>query len=87
MKWPLTGEPVRFGAYTKDGPWWHLLAVVGGAVWTIGTSFNLISGYVHDETSTRLSCQTTASGCASHENQRPVKPPTHPPVFPLPSHA
>ncbi len=44
MHRPLNGVPVAMGAYTRGGIGWHLLGVLGGVIWTIGTTANLVAG-------------------------------------------
>lgn len=44
MKKPLVGEPVSFQGYFEGGVSWHLLGLVGGFIWSLGTAFNLIAG-------------------------------------------
>jgi glucose uptake protein len=44
MKKPLVGEPVTFRGYFEGGVSWHLLGLVGGFIWSLGTAFNLIAG-------------------------------------------
>ena len=44
MKKPLVGEPVTFRGYFEGGASWHLLGLVGGFIWSLGTAFNLIAG-------------------------------------------
>jgi glucose uptake protein len=44
MKKPLVGEPVTFGGYFEGGMGWHLLGLLGGFVWSLGTALNLIAG-------------------------------------------
>ena len=45
MRRPLSGEPVSMGDYGKGGARWHILGLVGGAVWTVGTASNLVAGH------------------------------------------
>jgi glucose uptake protein len=45
MRRPLIGEPVSMGDYGKGGARWHILGLVGGAVWTAGTASNLVAGH------------------------------------------
>ena len=44
MRRPLSDAPVTMGAYTQGGVGWHLLGLLGGAIWTIGTTANLVAG-------------------------------------------
>jgi glucose uptake protein len=44
MRKPLVGEPVTFQGYFEGGVSWHLLGLVGGFIWSLGTAFNLIAG-------------------------------------------
>jgi len=43
MRKPLVGEPVGMGQYFKAPASYHLLGLLGGAVWGIGTTFNLVA--------------------------------------------
>jgi glucose uptake protein len=43
MKHPLVGEPVRFGEFFRGPAAGHLLGVVGGCIWGVGTVFNLVA--------------------------------------------
>jgi glucose uptake protein len=43
MKRPFTGTPVGFREYFKGSPGTHLTGVLGGVVWGVGMSFNLIA--------------------------------------------
>jgi glucose uptake protein len=44
MAKPLTGEPVPFRDYfTKGDLWLHLVGILGGMIWNLGMSFNLIA--------------------------------------------
>jgi glucose uptake protein len=45
MRRPLSGEPVSLSDYGKGGARWHLLGWIGGAVWTVGTTANLVAGH------------------------------------------
>ena len=40
---PLVGEPVDFGGYFRQRPVDHLLGVLGGVIWGIGTVFNFVA--------------------------------------------
>ena len=44
MKRPLVGEPVGFGGFFSGPPAGHLLGLFGGAVWGVGTVFNVVAG-------------------------------------------
>ncbi len=44
MEKPLVGEPVSLSGYVQGPPRWHVLGLVGGFIWCIGTAFNLIAG-------------------------------------------
>ena len=44
MEKPLVGEPVSLSGYVQGAPSWHVLGLVGGFIWCIGTAFNLIAG-------------------------------------------
>jgi glucose uptake protein len=43
MKKPLVGEPVNFGEFFRGPAAGHVLGLVGGAIWGIGTVFNLVA--------------------------------------------
>ena len=43
MKKPPVGEPVAFDAYFKGSFKTHLIGILGGAIWCIGMSFNIIA--------------------------------------------
>ena len=44
MAKPFVGEPVAFGDYFKKGnPGLHLIGILGGIIWSIGMSFNIIA--------------------------------------------
>jgi glucose uptake protein len=43
MKKPLVGEPVRFGDLFRGPAAGHLLGLVGGCIWGLGTVFNLVA--------------------------------------------
>ena len=43
MKRPLDGTPVSYKAYFKGGFSIHLVGILGGIIWGIGNSFNLIA--------------------------------------------
>jgi glucose uptake protein len=44
MRHPLNDVPVSMRDYFAGGLRWHLLGLLGGVVWTIGTASNLIAG-------------------------------------------
>jgi glucose uptake protein len=46
MKKPLVGEPVGFSGFFSGPPSGHLLGLLGGAIWGIGTVFNIVAGKV-----------------------------------------
>jgi glucose uptake protein len=43
MKKPLVGEPVKFGEFFRGPGSGHMLGLLGGAIWGIGTVFNLVA--------------------------------------------
>jgi glucose uptake protein len=43
MKHPLVGEPVSFGGFFSGPLSGHLLGLLGGCIWGIGTVFNLVA--------------------------------------------
>jgi glucose uptake protein len=43
MKHPLVGAPVSFGGFFHAPPSAHLLGLLGGFIWGIGTVFNLVA--------------------------------------------
>jgi glucose uptake protein len=44
MAKPFVGEPVAFGDYFKKGnPRLHLIGILGGIIWSIGMSFNIVA--------------------------------------------
>ena len=43
MKHPLVGEPVSFSGFFRGPASGHLLGLFGGAIWGIGTVFNLVA--------------------------------------------
>jgi glucose uptake protein len=43
MKKPLVGEPVNFGELFRGPTAGHLLGLLGGGIWGIGTVFNLVA--------------------------------------------
>jgi glucose uptake protein len=43
MKKPLVGEPVKFGEFFRGPAAGHMLGLLGGAIWGIGTVFNLVA--------------------------------------------
>ena len=44
MRRTLEGVPVSIRGYTAGGSRWHLLGLLGGAIWTVGTASNLEAG-------------------------------------------
>ena len=44
MKRPLAGEPVGFSGFFSAAPSSHLLGLLGGVIWGIGTGFNVVAG-------------------------------------------
>ncbi|HEX9638009.1 MAG TPA: multidrug DMT transporter permease [Acidobacteriota bacterium] len=44
MEKPLIGAPVALSGYVEGRPSWHVLGLVGGFIWSIGTAFNLVAG-------------------------------------------
>jgi len=44
MRKPLVGEPVGFGGFFTAPASGHLLGLLGGIVWGIGTMFNVVAG-------------------------------------------
>jgi glucose uptake protein len=44
MRRPLNDVPVSMSGYLTGGIRWHLLGLLGGVVWTIGTASNLVAG-------------------------------------------
>ena len=43
MKHPLVGAPVNFTGYRSASASYHALGLLGGAVWGVGTVFNLVA--------------------------------------------
>ncbi len=43
MKKPLVGAPVGFGAYAAAPASYHVLGLIGGAIWSLGTTFNFVA--------------------------------------------
>jgi len=43
MKKPFVGAPVSFGDYFKGGLGTHLTGILGGIIWGVGMSFNIIA--------------------------------------------
>src|SRR6202040_2676946 len=43
MKKPLVGAPVGIGGFFRGPTSGHLLGLIGGAIWTTGTVFNLVA--------------------------------------------
>jgi glucose uptake protein len=44
MRRPLLGEPVGFGGFFTGPPSGHLLGLLGGCIWGVGTVFNVVAG-------------------------------------------
>jgi glucose uptake protein len=44
MRKPLVGEPVSFSGFFSGPPSGHLLGLLGGGIWGLGTVFNLAAG-------------------------------------------
>jgi glucose uptake protein len=44
MRKPLVGEPVGFGGFFSAAPSGHLLGLLGGVIWGVGTVFNVVAG-------------------------------------------
>jgi glucose uptake protein len=46
MSHPITGtEPVKFSGYISARPAWHLLGLLGGAIWCTGLVFNFMASH------------------------------------------
>ncbi len=43
MKKPLAGEPVGFSGYTGAPASYHVLGLIGGMIWGVGTVFNFVA--------------------------------------------
>lgn len=43
MKHPLVGEPVSFSGFFRGPASGHLLGLLGGCIWGVGTVFNLVA--------------------------------------------
>jgi len=43
MKHPLVGDPVSFGGFFHAPASGHVLGLLGGFIWGIGTEFNLVA--------------------------------------------
>jgi glucose uptake protein len=43
MRRPLVGEPVDFGGFFRAPASGHLLGLLGGLIWGVGTVFNLVA--------------------------------------------
>ena len=43
MRRPIVGEPVTFAGYTRASAAYHVLGLLGGAVWGVGTVFNFVA--------------------------------------------
>lgn len=46
MRKPLVGEPVSFTGFFSGPPSGHLLGLLGGVIWGVGTVFNVVAGKV-----------------------------------------
>jgi glucose uptake protein len=44
MKNPLVGDPVRFADFFRGPSLGHVLGILGGCIWGLGTVFNLVAG-------------------------------------------
>lgn len=49
MKRPIVGEPVTFSGFFKGPVRGHVFGLLGGAIWTAATLFNLLAGTVTGE--------------------------------------
>nr|WP_122119539.1 GRP family sugar transporter [Alistipes megaguti] len=43
MRWPFVGEPVGYGTYFKGSLSTHMVGMLGGAIWCLGTAFSYIA--------------------------------------------
>jgi glucose uptake protein len=43
MRHPIVGDPVAFADYFRGRPIWHIIGLLGGAVWGVGLVFNLVA--------------------------------------------
>jgi len=43
MKHPLVGDPVSFGGFFRGPASGHMLGILGGVIWGVGTVFNLVA--------------------------------------------
>lgn len=43
MKKPIVGEPLSFAGYLNAGASYHVLGILGGVIWGIGTVFNFVA--------------------------------------------
>lgn len=43
MKHPIVGDPVSFAGYRQAKASYHLLGLLGGAIWGVGTVFNFVA--------------------------------------------
>ncbi len=43
MKKPIVGEPLTFAGYRSASPSYHVLGLLGGAIWGVGTVFNFVA--------------------------------------------
>jgi glucose uptake protein len=44
MRKPLVGDPVSFSGFFSAPPSGHLLGLLGGCIWGVGTMFNVVAG-------------------------------------------
>lgn len=44
MRWPLINVPVPMRDYFAVGVRWHLMGLLGGCIWSLGTASNLVAG-------------------------------------------
>jgi glucose uptake protein len=45
MKHPLVGQPVNFAEFFRGPATGHVLGLLGGCIWGIGTVFNLVAAH------------------------------------------
>jgi glucose uptake protein len=43
MRYPFAGKPVSYGDYLRGSLGTHLVGVLGGAIWCLGTAFSYIA--------------------------------------------
>jgi glucose uptake protein len=43
MKFPFSGEPVKYRDYFKGNIKLHLIGILGGIIWNLGMSFNIVA--------------------------------------------